>query len=300
MNQKKDSSSDALSPADGEELNQILSEQLALWNLSSYVVMHGPTKFRGELLSVVLPDEKLRTSQLISMGAAQSANTLLSCSNWKGIRVRDLYPIARSCIESFINAAYLMAEDIAVSQRAIRWIEFRAWKHMHRAGKHIFARQTGGAPVLEIPDKYAEFRAYKDSDWCSLKLPERAERVLTLGCPKAGIKLLTAYDLIYPVSSEVIHGSPFGTSYFYHGYSPSPDATVEDFVTASQQHYSDMLVAVSHAVSGYLSAFFKLNYSHKPLLENQRLYCRLLANEGVEAHIIRDIEPLDDAEVDSE
>lgn len=291
MSRQTEPSSGAALPEDSAALKEIIAEQLDLWRLSSYVSTHGPTKFKEELLEVLLPDAKLRTSQLISMGAAQSANTLLACSHWKGIRVRDLYPIARSCIESFINAAYLLAEDNAVAERAVRWIEFRAWKHMHRGGKHTLRHKSMGKPVEEMPDKYAEFRAFKDSDWCSLKVPERAERVLTLVGPRAGLKLLTAYDLIYPVSSEVIHGSPFGTAYFYHGYAPAANATAEDFVTATQVQYADMLVAVSHAASGYLNAFFKLNFFRQPFLEEQHLFNRLLANEGVDAHTIIDLEP---------
>lgn len=113
-------------------LKSIVEAQLKLLDMALFVATQGPIQFRGETFSCSLTESKLKTSQMIAMCAGQSATTLLNCSNWRGIPVRDLYPIARSCVESFINAAYLPVEDDSVAERAVRWTTYRSWKEFNR------------------------------------------------------------------------------------------------------------------------------------------------------------------------
>lgn len=261
------------------EIISIINDQLELWRLSSYVATQEPAIYKGEELTTYFSDAKTRTTQMIAMGAAQSVNTLLSCSSWEGIPVRDLYPIARSCVESFINSAYLIAEDDSVAERAVRWVAFRSWKHANLGGKHTIRRVIKNQPP-PIPPKFAEFKNFKESDWSPLKVPERAERVLEIAGNRPGSRLLGAYDLIYPISSEVIHGSPFGINYFYQLYSP-PNATTEDTIKAIGRQYEDILIAVSHALAGYLSTFFWTCKMALPYAEEQFHFNRLLKMEGI-------------------
>lgn len=62
-----------------------------------------------------------------------------------------------------------------------------------------------------------------------------------------------AYGGIYAVSSEVIHGSVYGMSYFFSAH--RKEKTVEAFRSATVEQVIDILIAVSHASSGFLSAF---------------------------------------------
>jgi len=66
------------------------------------------------------------------MGAGQSMNTVLKLSHEQGIGARDLYPIARSVVEGFVNAAFFVTQPVEVSQRALRHKEYAAWKHTNR------------------------------------------------------------------------------------------------------------------------------------------------------------------------
>lgn len=269
----------------GVEVKSIIGAQLELWRLSSYVATQGPVNYCGEFLSVTLSDAKKRTTQLISMGAAQSVSTLLKCSDWRGIPVRDLYPIARSSVESFINASYLLVENEVVAERAVRWVAFRGWKHVHRGGRYTVRRAKPESAEAPFPKEFSEFKAFKDSDWTSVKVPDRAKRVVELAGNRPGSRLLGAYDLIYPISSEVIHGSPFGISYFNQLHVPS-DATVEEFRRATAVQYEDILVAVSHALAGYLSTFFWAFKMALPYAEEQWHFNRLLKAEGMEPQSI--------------
>ena len=138
------------------ELEIVIDEQLELLRLSLYVATQGPTNYNGELLICDLKEEKLKVSQMIALGAGQSITTILKCADWKGIPVRDLYPISRSAIESFINASYVLVENKNVAERAARWVKFRAWKqHNRNVGSGKFSLTLSTSPDEPAPP--AEF-----------------------------------------------------------------------------------------------------------------------------------------------
>lgn len=259
-------------------LKSIVEGQMELLRVALYVATQGPTVYQGESLNCRLNEAKQKTSQPIAMSAGQSVHTILKCADWRGIPVRDLYPIARSAVESFINAAFLLVEEEAVAERAMRWVSFRAWKQTHRAGRYTL---RAGESDISLPAEFSEFKAFKDSDWTSKKVPERAERVAQIAGKRAGYRLLAAYDLIYPLSSEVIHGTPFGVNFLYQAHLPT-NPTVEDFRHATAIQVEDILVAVAHAVAGYLATFFRSLNMSAPHLAEQELFNRLLKLEGVE------------------
>lgn len=52
------------------------------------------------------------------------------------------------------------------------------------------------------------------------------------------------YGLIYAISSEVIHGSVYGMSYFMSAHNPG-EMNVEDFLANTESQVVDILSAVS-------------------------------------------------------
>lgn len=196
-------------------LKSIVLSQMELLRVSLYVATQGPMVYQGENLRCMLSEAKLKTSQHIAMCAGQSVHTILKCTEWRGIPVRDLYPIARSAIESFLNAAYLLVEDESAAERAVRWMKYRAWKEGNRrVGSGEFTIWLSSSPESP-PSEFAEFTIKGASrEWSTLDTPSRIRRVEELAGKKAGSRLLGAYALIYSISSEVIHGSPFGVNFF--------------------------------------------------------------------------------------
>ncbi|WP_432755275.1 DUF5677 domain-containing protein [Pseudomonas sp. WMBT8] len=271
-----------------EVLRNIINEQLELLRLTLYVTTQGPLEYSGETYNCTLSEEKQRTSQPIAMAAGQTVNTLLKCSDWRGVPVRDLYPLARSCIESFINASFLLAEDDAKAERAVRWLKYRAWKQHNRSvGTGTFSLHISND--TPAPEEASEFtRRGVSREWSEYDTPTRLRRVAELAGGKAGSRLLAAYALVYSTSSEIIHGSPYGVSYFYQAYLP-PDPTVEDFPKATQLQLEDLLCAVCHALAGYLSCSTKVLGLRQMYTAEQRLFNRLLAHEGVEPQTVEDI-----------
>jgi hypothetical protein len=262
-------------------IEAILKDQLELLRLALFAATQGPVVFAGERLVCNLSDAKVRTSQQIVMAAGQSVNTLLTCARWRGIPVRDLYPIARSAVESFINAAFILAEQEEVAERAVRWVRYRSWKHFNRTvGRGEFSLQIATSPGATAPPEFAEFTSKGASkEWSTVDAPERVRRVGNAAGKKAGSRLLAAYALNYAISSEVIHGSPFGVNYFYQAHVKQP--TVDGFMQATGEQVEEILIAVSHAFAGYLATFFALQSMDAPYVAEQKIFNRLLSLDGV-------------------
>lgn len=181
----------------------------------------------------------------------------------------------------FINAAFLVTQGEPAAQRAIRYVKFRQWKlHNRSVGEGVFSvKLSSGTGQTESPPEFAEFAGKGQDKWTVPPIPSRINKVGQVAGRKAGSRLLAAYTLIYSVSSEVIHGSPFGVAYFYSKDAP---ASVEEFQQSTAHQLEDILVALAHAAAGYLSTFYT-HQDMKPAREaEQALFNRLLALEGVD------------------
>jgi hypothetical protein len=198
--------------------------------------------------------------------------------------VRDLYPIARSAVESFINAAFILVESDAVAERAAKYVAFASWKQVNRQiGSGDFSMKLSTSPLGEdtASPEFPEFAGSGNGVWTKLDVPSRFRRIGELAGQKAGSRFLAAYALVYSLSSEIIHGSPYGVNYFYQAHLSGTPA-VDDFREATGKQLEDLLISVSHAVAGYVSAFFRSQGMLAPYLAEQELFNRLLSLEGVE------------------
>lgn len=246
--------------------------------LALFVASQGPATFEGENLTCSLPDGQRRVSTLLAMAAGQSLETLLRMTKLRGIPVRDAYPIARSAIESYVNASYLLAESDEVAARAIRYVSFASWRHHNRkfgSGEFSIEVRSDPDPSATLVNEYPEFNGKGKGVWTALDVPSRIRRVGELAGDGAGSRMLAAYGLIYSLSSEIIHGSPFGASYFYSAHL-NGENTTEAFVAGSVRQLEEILMAVLHAGCGYLSAFFGLQNMQAPLKAEEKIFARLL------------------------
>lgn len=268
-------------------LKVIVTGQMELLRLSLYISTQGPVEYKGELATCSLSESKIKASAMIAMAAGQSVNTILKISEWRGIPVRDLYPIARCALESFINAAYLIAEDDSVSERAIRHVAFASYRQRNReVGNGKFSIEISTQPKASAEDelRFAEFKGRGNSNWTTLDASSRMNKVGLLMGDKPGSRLLAGYALLYSLSSEIIHGSPFGVNYFYQAHLPV-GGNVDDFREATARQVEDVLVAVIHGVAGYLSAFFTLQNMGELKRAEQSLFNTYLVLEGIEPQV---------------
>lgn len=243
-----------------------------------FIASEGPAEFEGEKLVCSLSEPRRRASSLLAMAAGQSMNTVLRMAKLRGIPVRDAYPVARSAIETFVNATYLMSEADQVSERAIRYVDYAAWKHHNRrVGSGEFSLEVSSDPNSEqtLATQFPEFHGKGMGTWSALDVPSRIRRIGELSGKRAGSRLLASYALIYSLSSEVIHGSPFGVSYFYTGRL-NGEATAEAFRESTIRQLEEILIAVLHAACGYLAAFSEIQGLASLGAAEEKIFKRLL------------------------
>lgn len=261
-----------------EALRGLALLQQEFLRLALFVASQGPATLEGEQLICTLGDGQRRTSTFLAMAAGQSLETLLRMAKLRGIPVRDTYPVARSALESFVNASYLLAESDDVAARAIRYIDFAAWRHHNRkfgSGEFSIEVRSDSDPQVTLAKEYPEFSGKGNGSWTNLDVPSRIRRVGELAGRKAGSRLLAAYGLIYSLSSEIIHGSPFGASYFYSAHMVG-ERTAEAFQAATVRHLEEIFISVLHAGCGYLAAFFGQQDMQAPLKAEEKIFTRLL------------------------
>jgi hypothetical protein len=213
---------------------------------------------------------QVRAASATALGAGQSVNTILAGSDKLGIPVRDLYPIARAVVEGFINASFFVTQPVEVSERAIKHKEYAAWKHSNRSignGDFAFVLRTGPDPQATAAELFPEFVGPGRDSWTSLDAPSKINRVGKVA-GRSGGALLGAYAIVYAVSSEIIHGSVYGMSYFMSAHSGEVKS-VDAFQAGTRAQVVDILTAVIHATSGFLSAFAKV-HDCQPLLDAER------------------------------
>jgi hypothetical protein len=259
-------------------LLDVTRQQLDLLRLFLYVSSQGPTEYEGNQLAFSLSESKRRTVAITAMAAGQSVNTLMGMSEQRGIPVRDMYPIARSAIESFVNAAFLAAEDDAVSKRALAYVHYAAWKYSNRtvgSGEFSLHLSSSPDPVATASAGFPEFAGKGQGSWTSLDVPSRIRTVGERASRAAGNRLLAAYALIYSLSSEIIHGSVYGVSHFFQVKS-SAGTDVAAFQLATKNQIEDIFIAVQHALAGFLSAVFTLQGQHNLVKAEVELFARLL------------------------
>lgn len=259
-----------------EELSAVIQEQIKLLNLILFVMSEGPILRQGQWLACSQEAEQTRATAAVAIGAGQSLNTVLKNSTERGLAVRDLYPIARSVIEGFINAAFFTTQPVQVSQRALKHRHYAAWKHENRvigSGEFMMTLGDGPAPKVTAARLFPEFAGPGQDSWCSLDTPSKINRIGKVVRASGGA-FLGAYAGIYAVSSEIIHGSVYGMSYFmsaYRGRGQTPDA----FQLGTEEQMVDILSAVGHAASGFIAAYANVHQFGPLVLEEHELFKRL-------------------------
>lgn len=210
------------------------------------------------------------------MGAGQTTNTVLKLSQEAGIVVRDMYPLARCVVESYVNAAFFATQPVEVAQRALRYKDFAAWKHANRVvGSGDFMIALGSQDEIKpfLDKEFPEFAGKGQGSWTKLNVPSRI-RLIGEKVQAAGGALMGAYGGIYSISSEMIHGSVFGAAYFYSAGTGGP-ASEDGFKRGVLQQRIDILSAVAHATSGFIAAYAETEKMGPLVLAEHKLFQRM-------------------------
>jgi hypothetical protein len=245
------------------KVQALIEKQLQLLNLALFVCDKGSADFENQEFVCAL-SEKVRAAVVpMSLAAGQSVGTILQYIQERGIPVRDCFPVARSAVETFVNATYVLAGGDALAEKAIRHAQQKLHRGFDRSiGRGEYKIYITASPMPDIkgqPELKAALEEFttargREKSWTDDSVPMRIEKVgQALGVvPASG--LLGAYALIYGDASEIIHGSLFGIQLFYHGRTKSL-ASVEDFRALTAEHLEGIFFAVFLALNSYLRAF---------------------------------------------
>ncbi|APQ14587.1 hypothetical protein BJP27_22890 [Pseudomonas oryzihabitans] len=270
-----------------DELCRIIEEQQESLRVALWVMSQGPISMQDQKVECVLKWDQVRAASTTSLGAGQSLNTILKSSKERGIPVRDLYPVARGVVEGFINAAFFITQPVEDSQRALKHKDYVAWKHTNRvvgSGRFAFTLSSCKDPKETRERLFPEFSGKGQSSWSALDAPAKIDRI-GRSVQFSGGALLGAYGLIYAVSSEIIHGSVYGMSYFMTAHNAG-EMAVDGFQSGTQSQMVTILTAVSHAASGFLYAFWHLHKCQQATDAERSLFERnldVVLNDGLES-----------------
>ena len=246
-----------------EKVRELIRVELQLLNLSIFIADKGIAAFDGHELKCSLPDQVRGVVIQMSLAGGQSIGTILDFSEERGIPVRDCFPVARCAVEALINAAYVLSGGEPLAGKAIRHSQQKAYRGLDRIsgrGEYTFRITASNIPDIEqhgeLKKALEEFTSQqgREKAWTDDSVPVRIEKIgNVLGVVPAS-NFLGAYSLIYSDSSEIIHGSLYGISFFYTGRS-TPPKNVDEFRNMTADHIESILCAAFLALNGYLRAF---------------------------------------------
>lgn len=209
----------------------------------------------------------------LALAAGQSTEMILSSLDMRGFKVRMLFPIARASVETWINAAYILAGGEEMAARAINHAQQKFYRDNDRTfgkGESTMTVRCLPAAEEEVPEEIreqiAEFTTKKGrpKDWTDHTAPERIEFIRERLGVTCSAGFLGAYGLIYSDASEIVHGSLYGARKFFDGgYKKFKNQDEFDEFTAG--HLEGILFSLILSTDNYLHAFGSAQ-DLKPLL----------------------------------
>lgn len=199
---------------------------------------------------------------MLLQGLGVSCNSVNIISRTNDMGLRDCYSIARSISETSINIAYIVASGEAVAERAWRHAHQKTFRDLSRSGKignlrfetkHESVPDPKTIPGLE--DALQEFtrsNGKEERDWTKDNLDTRL-KVIDEKYPKDCVFLVGSVAQIYRHSSEILHGTLFGSAYFWQPYGFTGDTRLDYDRSILLNHYTAVYSSCLMAVIGLIS-----------------------------------------------
>lgn len=260
-------------------MSQVDERELAVLNdfhVRGRQLLEAQTNSLNAVIDVLhnLDLEKARSSvwvpALMLQAVGVSIHSVLALTHKRSMAIRDGFGIARSAVETSINAAYIACEGDQLGDRAIRHMRQKRWRDLHReiqiGDLHITASRDISAQVSDFPgleDALEEFtrakRGTEIREWIDLKLEDRIAAVGGVS-QKGGLALGSAFFGIYRPASELLHGSYYGVNYFWQGSRdlPARDHAAFDKLWVTE-HFVLLLSTLFLSVTGAVDALAQIH-----------------------------------------
>lgn len=205
------------------------------------------------------------TVGMICQTAGSSCQTITKFHQ-PGYETRDCFIIARSIVESMINCCFILAEGPEAASRAIRHARQKAFRDLTRDSKIATSRiRLSGLSVPRVEDiqgleddlkEFSHRSGSENRNWTSKSVDER----IRVAGEKFGGEILTKLHIarfsIYRHSSEIIHGTFFGSAFWAGFLSPSSaPKSDEDFTRIVGEWHWMLLFGTILSVHAFLQAF---------------------------------------------
>lgn len=225
------------------------------------------------LLDVSMDKPAIRVPLLMLQALGVSVNSVLALTERRDMAIRDGFGIARSAVETAVNAAFIAVSGVAVAEQAVRHMQQKRWRDLKReaniggwqmtVGRDLDLEPADLPGLLEALAEYTNKQGREVREWTNVSLEKRILAV-SKTCKRAGLCLGTAVFGIYRPSSELLHGTYYGVTYFWHGSGERPARTRESFDRLwLLDHFVTLLSALFFAISGAVDAIAKVSDAPK-------------------------------------
>jgi len=129
----------------------------------------------------------IRVPLLMLQAVGVSIHSVLALTRSRDMAIRDGFGIARSAVETALNAAYIAVGGHPLAAQAVRHMRQKRWRdlsrHTHIGGWRIqVSRDVGLAPsdlagLPEALEEYTNKRGREVRDWTSASIEERVDAV---------------------------------------------------------------------------------------------------------------------------
>lgn len=264
----------ANSKHDIDSLQALIEIHLQILALTIKIADEGVVTYLEQKLVGTLPQAVVQVVAPMSLAVGGSVQSIVELTKGLTPAVRDCFPIARSVVETMVNACYVLACGSEVAEKAIRHAQQKYCRDMDRTfgkGDNLLRVQAVGVPNFkwdfDLADALAEFTSKngKEKNWTDDSVPVRITTVEEKLSPSIAKLLLGAYAIVYGDASEITHGSLYGVNLFFRGRGQSPKSQ-DDYQKLMRNHVRGIYYAVFIALTGYLRAVFDIQ-KHQSMID---------------------------------
>lgn len=206
----------------------------------------------------------IRVPILMLQAVGVSMHSVLALTQDRDMAIRDGFGIARSAVETAVNAAYVAVGGAPMADQAVRHMRQKRWRDLSREAsiggwRMTVSRDVGLTPddLPGLPEALAEYtnkRGREIRDWTPASIEERIDTI-TERCKRAGLCFGAAVFAIYRPSSELLHGTYYGVNYFWQGSRDQPARSRAAFDRLwLLEHFVTLVSAMFFGASGAIDA----------------------------------------------
>jgi hypothetical protein len=134
-------------------------------------------------------------------------------------RIRDAFVTGRTIYLTIVNACFMCAEGDTSAERALRHAQQKAYRDLHREAKvnerrfelRYLGTVSPDPSLLKAVQEFTGSRGQEVREWTSESVTGQLERIDSKYGGILADVLMLGFILIYRHSSEIAHGTLFGT-----------------------------------------------------------------------------------------